>query len=140
VGKFIRVSTVGVDPLSDGWRSRRPRLRFFEPASNACTFPQVGRRDPLGVGLRFAEEHARTFRRSSRTRDIPADSLDGIITARGRYNSVSVRPAASASGVTAIGPGAGPVPGRLLAAVFSNRPRRNADLRRYSFGYFQDPS
>lgn len=38
-----------------------------------------------------------------------------------------------------VGPSADSRPVRLLAAVSSDRPR-NAGRRRFSFGYFQDPS
>lgn len=35
-------------------------FRFVDPIANACTFLLVGRRDPLGVGLRLAVESGRT--------------------------------------------------------------------------------
>lgn len=47
---------VGVRRSCDGMRSRVPHLSFFDPIANACTFLLVGRRDPLGVGLRLAVE------------------------------------------------------------------------------------
>lgn len=47
---------VGVRRSSDGKRSRFSHLLFFDLATNACTFLLVGRRDPLGVGLRRAVE------------------------------------------------------------------------------------
>ena len=59
---------VGVRRSCDGERSRFPRLPFFDPIANACTFLLVGRRDPLGVGLRLAVEPGRTVRRHVRTR------------------------------------------------------------------------
>ena len=51
----------------------------FDPVTNACTFLLVGRRDPLGVGLRI-DGGAREHDLVSSFADLffPADSLDGI--------------------------------------------------------------
>ena len=68
----------GVGRSCDGRRSRFPHLRSLDPAANACTFLLVGRRDPLGVGLRLVVEPVR--RPWCRWADprVPADPLDGI--------------------------------------------------------------
>lgn len=125
----------------DGRSPGRPRLSPHLKPANACTSPPVGRRDPLGAGLRPAvETRWRTF--ASRRRDPRCSRPARPTVDRWRWaaTSVRVRPAASAPCVSAIGPGADPEPRRLFAAVLSDRLSRNADLRRRSFGYFQDPS
>lgn len=69
----------------------------------------------------------------------PAGSLDGRHVALGR--DFSSRPARGKRAARS-GDRTRADPGRrwLFAAVLSDRPSRNADLRRRSFGYFQDPS
>ena len=74
---------VGVRRSCDGRRSRFPLLPFFDPIANACTFLLVGRRDPLGVGLRLAVEPGCFSERSDPR--VPADSLDGIRKVKGRF-------------------------------------------------------
>jgi hypothetical protein len=70
---------VGVRRTCDGRRFVRfPLLPFFEPIANACTFLLVGRRDPLGVGLRLAVEPVRYGSPLRTDPRVPADSLDGI--------------------------------------------------------------
>lgn len=70
----------------------------------------------------------------------PAGPPDGTTVARGREHQIRVRPAASADGNPAVGPGADSGPALLLAAVSSDRLRLYAGRRRFSFGYFQGPS
>jgi len=95
-----------------------------DPSPNACTSPPVGRRDPLGAGLRPAVESVRTLRRfRANPRCFPGRLARRYTDGAGPLLSVSVRPSASAPVVMVIGPGAGPVPGWLLAVVFSDRPR-----------------
>lgn len=74
---------------------------------------------------------------------LPACSPDGIVVARGRELKIRVRPVASACGYPVgvwglVLDSMGPV--RLLVTVSSDRLRLYARRRRFSFGYFQDPS
>lgn len=63
---------------SDAKRSRFAHLPLVEPATNACTFLLVGRRDPLGVSLRRAMEPVGRVSARLTNSYALADSLDGI--------------------------------------------------------------
>jgi hypothetical protein len=113
----------GAGRSRDGRRARRPHLLFSELLSNACTSPPVGRRDPLGADLRPAVEPVRTVRRTGRTRGVSRSARSTVSMWREAATQLAFDPRQARSSRRSIGPGAGPVPGRLLAAVFSNRPR-----------------
>lgn len=115
-----------------------PRPRSAVQSQNACTSSRVGRRDPLGAGLRAAGQSVRTVLRSVRARGLPAGSLDGR-QCGAEPRPVRARPAASSDAIAYAGPGADAATARL----WPRSPRADsvhARRRRYSFGYFQDPS
>ena len=85
-------------------------------ATNACTSPPVGRRDPLGVGLRLAVEPARF---GVRTRDVPADCSTVELRRRAATSSRSAQRKRGRLFVRRTC--ADLEAGRLLALVFPNR-------------------
>lgn len=119
--------------------SRPRRAVRLRPVSNACTSPLVGRRDPLGVGLRSGRADRPDGLPSASDPRHPAGSLDGrtmwrwVARLRAR-----VRPAASSTANSKARTWSGPEPVRL----WRRSPRTDpfAGRRRYCFGYFQDPS
>lgn len=109
--------------------------------SSACTSPLVGRRDPLGVGLRSGwlpvlSHYVRTEQTPVYPTNCPA------VLARYRAALWCVGPVASEISVTRIAELV-PFPGLVScwSAVFSDWLIQNdTGRRRYCFGYFQDPS
>jgi hypothetical protein len=113
----------GAGRSRDGRRARRPHLLFSELLSNACTSPPVGRRDPLGADLRPAVEPVRTVRRTGRSRGVSRSARSTVSLWREAATLLAFVPRHARSSRRSIGRGAVPFPGRLLDAVFSNRPR-----------------